>query len=357
MSVSIPTPEALAQRFAAALAQQRFVAADGTSVQLDATAPATFENALAILSALSNYEVYLYTRDQILEVMVTTATADGLLPQHAEMWGVPRNPAVAAIGSVLVSVGADVDLPVGTACVSDGSVQWLVTAATTIPAGTTASVSVRANTTGTIGNLAAGAGLTLVSPVAGVTAVVVDAQGLAGGADIEAVASWRARIIERISNPRGGGTAAEYRQWAKDAGAAYVNVVPDWAGFGTIGVIISMPGPVAPTDAQIAAVQAHIDNVRPVRGNVFVVAAQIVKRNPVIRLSPDTLSARSKIIADMQAFYPQQGIGGTLYVEAITQVILADNGVQNALISPAMDEVLPANAQAVLGQITWSQTS
>lgn len=353
MSWAIPTTQTLAQRLAASMLAQQFVAADGTVVRLDPNAPHTLEQVLGVVWTLALSEVYSTIRDQLLEMMVTTATADGLLPQHAKMWGVPRNPAVAAIGSVLVSVGADVELPVGTSFVSDGSVQWLVTAATTIPAGTTAAVSVQANATGTVGNLAAGAGLTLVSPVAGVTAVVVDAQGLAGGAEIEAVGNWRTRIIDRIGNPRGGGTAAEYKQWAIDAGAAYVNVVPGWAGLGTVGIIIAMPGPALPTDAQIAAVQAHIDSVRPVRGNAYVVPARITTRRPAIRLQPDTLQARSQIIAALTTYYPVQGIGGTIYAEAVTNVITTANGYRNTLVTPQADEVLANNKLAVLDSVSW----
>lgn len=48
------------------------------------------ESALAILAGLTDYEIYLYLRDQLLELMVTTATVTpgtGLLPQHARIWG------------------------------------------------------------------------------------------------------------------------------------------------------------------------------------------------------------------------------------------------------------------------------
>ncbi|EHH69533.1 baseplate J/gp47 family protein [Gluconobacter morbifer] len=127
----------------------------------------------------------------------------------------------------------------------DGSAQWAVTSAVTIAAGASASVCVQATVAGTSGNLAANTAGTLVSPVAGISSVVSDQNGIAGGAPIEAVESWRARIIDAIRTPYGGGTSADYEKWATAAGAAYVNVVLGWLGRGTVGVIVAMSGGVA----------------------------------------------------------------------------------------------------------------
>lgn len=357
MSWAIPTTRTLAQRLAASMLAQQFTAADGTLVRLDPNAPNTLENVLGVVWTLALAEVYSAVRDELLEMMVTTATENGLLADHAEMWGVPRNAATGAIGTVLVTASASVTLPIGTAFVSDGSVQWLVTTATTLAAGSTGSVPVQASTTGTVGNLAAGTELTLVSPVAGVTTVVVDAQGLAGGAAIESVESWRARIISKIRNPVAGGTATDYAGWATDAGAAYVKVLPDAYGRGTVGVVIAMPGPAVPTDAQIAQVQAYIDARRPITAKVTVIAAQIVVRSPAIALNPDTLSARQQIAAELTAYYPSKGIGGKLYLLEIVAVLTTINGTSNDLVSPTADEQLADNQIATLGTIDWRGTA
>lgn len=332
---------------------QQFVAADGTVVRLDPNAPNTLEQVLGVVWTLALSEVYSAIRDQLLEVMVTTATADGLLPEHAKMWGVPRNPATGAVGSVLVAATEDLTLPIGTAFVSDGNVQWLVTTAAHILAGSTGSVPVQASTTGTVGNLAGGTELTLVSPIAGVTAAVVDAQGLAGGAAIESVESWRARIIAKIRNPVAGGTEPDYVGWATDAGAAYAKVLPDAYGRGTVGIVIAMSGPAVPTAAQVAQVQAYIDTKRPITAKATVIAAQLVAHSPAIALNPDTVSARQQITAELTAYYPSKGIGGRLYLSEIVAVLTTINGTSNDLVSPTADEQLADNQIAVLGTIDW----
>lgn len=89
MSWPIPSPSTLAQRIAAAMLAQQFTASDGSTVRLDSNAPQTLEQVLSTVWALALSEVYGHIRDSLLEMMVTTATENGLLPEHAEMWSTP----------------------------------------------------------------------------------------------------------------------------------------------------------------------------------------------------------------------------------------------------------------------------
>jgi len=359
MTIAIPSPSTLAQRFAAGLAQQEFTASDGTTVRLDATAPQTLEQALSILFALADYETYLYVRDIGIELMVSTATLEGLLPQHAAIWGVPRRGATAAAGFVIVQsvASASVTLPIGTLFTVDGSAQWWVTAATTIAPGAAASVPVMATETGEGGNLSPNVSAQLVSPIVGVQSVAVDQDGISGGAPIEAVDSWRSRIIAVIREPYGGGTANDYAKWATAAGAAYVNVVPEYGGLGTVGIVVIMSGPLAPTPAQLESIQTYIDARRPVRGNATVYAGEIVPQNPVIALNPDTVALRSAVTGALAATYRGVGIGGTIYVQALDAAIIAVAGSQNDLIAPQSDQTLAANQMPILGAIQWQTGS
>ena len=357
MTAAIPTPAQIARRFAAGLAQQTFVASDGTSVTLDATAPSTLEQALSILMALGDYETYLYLRDIGLELMVTTATEAGLLPQHAQIWGVPREGATAAVGNVVVACSSAVAIPQGTLLTVDGSAQWSVNTATSIPAGATASLSVTATAAGTGGNLAANTALTLVSPLAGVQSVTSDQEGIAGGAPIEGVESWRARIIDAIRNPVGGGNPADYTRWATDAGAAWVNVVREYNGLGTVGVIVLLSGPAVPTSAQVAAIQAYIDARRPVRGNVTVYAGVIVPQAVTVALSSNTVAAQAAVQAALVPYILSVGLGGKIYVQGIESAISSVAGSANDLIVPMSDTQLAPNQFPVLGALTFEDLS
>lgn len=355
MTLPIPTPSVIAQRFAAGLSQQIFTATDGTQVKLDATAPATLEQALSVLLALGDYETYLYARDIGIELMVTTATENGLLPQHAAIWGVPRMGATSAVGNFIVqsSANTNVTLQAGTLFTVDGTAQWSVIADTTIAPNATASVAVRAVASGTSGNLAPNTTAQLVSPVSGIQSVSSDQTGLTGGAPIEAVESWRTRIIDIIRNPPGGGTDQDYQRWARSAGAAYVSVAPQFLGRGTVAIFVAMSGGAQANDAQIQVIQDYIDTVRPVRANATVIPAQIVPQNPVIALNPDNAALREAVKTAMTAYYLSLGIGGKIYVQGIGGIIANAAGGTNDVLSPIVDIQLAANQMAVLGSIQW----
>lgn len=338
MTWIIPTPDQIAQRFTASLMTVSFTVADGSSVVLDANAPASLEQALATGAGLSQAESYRFARDQAMEFFVTTATLAGKLPDHAVQWGVPRLRPKVAVGTVTVSCSQQVIFPAGTQMSIDGSVRWETTKEISIGSGQSGALPVQAVTAGTSGNVAGGAALTLVSPIAGVTALAVDGNGLAGGTDLEDVESWRARIIDMIRNPPAGGSRADYIKWCKAAGAAYVNPIRGWLGDGTLGVLVGMSGQIAPTEAEVQDIQAYIDDEtrRPVRANATVIPATIVPQNLTIALNPDTAAARQQVRAALVAFYASLTIGGTIYGSRLDDAISTASGeTSHKLLSPS----------------------
>ncbi len=355
MSMTIPTPDQLAKRLATFLSQQTFTDADGQPVRLDATAPGTFEQVLAAALALGDYETYLFLQGRALEFLPSTATVGngGLLPQHADIWGVPRIGPQAAVGHVVITAGQAVTVVQGATLTVDGSVQWALDAAVTVPAGGSASVAVTCTTTGTGGNLSGNTTLTLVQPVAGVVSVVTDQDGLAGGADIEPVESWRSRIIDKIRTPYNGGTVQDYRSWALAAGAYSVNVVPSYTGAGTVGIVVAMSGPRVPTADEVARVQAYIDERRPVRGNATVYPVELVPQTPVVRLGLDNQTNREAVTASFAAIFNGVGIGGTLYVEALQAALYDTVGARSSVIAPAADIVFQSMEMPIMTGIDW----
>lgn len=355
MSMTIPTPDQLARRLATSLSQQTFTDADGQPVRLDATAPGTFEQVLAAALALGDYETYLFLQGRALEFLPSTATVGngGLLPQHADIWGVPRIGPQAAVGHVVITAGQAVTVVQGATLTVDGSVQWALNEAVAVPAGGSASVAVTCTTTGTGGNLPGNTTLTLVQPVAGVVSVVTDQDGLAGGADIEPVESWRSRIIDKIRTPYNGGTVQDYRSWALAAGAYSVNVVPSYTGAGTVGIVVAMAGPRVPTTDEVARVQAYIDERRPVRGNATVYPVELVPQTPVVRLGLDNQTNREAVTSAFAAIFNGVGIGGTLYVEALQAALYDTVGARSSVIAPAADIVFQSMEMPTMTSIDW----
>lgn len=359
MSVSIPTPDQLAKRLATSLGRQVFYDADGQPVRLDATAPGTFEQVLAAVMGLADYETYLFLQGRALEFLPSTATVGngGLLPQHADIWGVPRIGPQAAVGHVVITAGQAVTVVQGATLTVDGSVQWALNEDVAVPAGGSAPVAVTCTTTGTGGNLPSNTTLTLVQPVAGVVSVVTDQDGLAGGSDIEPVESWRSRIIDKIRTPYNGGTVHDYRSWALAAGVDSVNVVPSYTGPGTVGVIIAQAGPRVPTADEVARVQAYIDEWRPVRGNATVYPVELVPQTPVVRLGLDNQTNREAVQSAFAAIFNSVEIGGTLYVEALQAALYDTVGPKSAVIAPTADVVFATNQMPVMNGLTWQDNA
>ncbi|MXV43899.1 hypothetical protein GS501_02380 [Saccharibacter sp. 17.LH.SD] len=355
MSITIPTPDVLARRLATAMGQQTFTDVNGQPVKLDPTAPGTFEQLLCVALGLADYETYLFLQGRALEFLPSTATTGpgGLLPQHADIWGVPRIGPQAAIGHVVISAAQTVTIVQGALLTVDGSVQWSLNQAVTVPAGASASVPITCTTTGTNGNLSGNAALTLVQPVAGVSAVVSDQEGFAGGSDIEPVESWRSRIIDKIRDPYNGGSVQDYQSWALAAGASSVNVIPSYTGVGTVGIVIAMTGPRVPTSDEVSRVQAYIDERRPVRGNATVYPVELVAQVPVVRLGLDNQPNRQAVQAAFSAVFNGIDIGGTLYVEALQAALYDTVGARSSVISPAADMVFQPMEMPVLTGINW----
>jgi uncharacterized phage protein gp47/JayE len=165
------------------------------------------------------YQEMLYLAWLADQLLPDTAEAEWL-DRHAAIW-LPnrgRKPASFASGSATVTGIADTVLPSGslfTAQAGDGTtLQYQTTADATVST-TPTPVSLRANTAGAAGNLAAGAILALVAgpPGGGVdsSAVVVS---MDGGADEETDDELRVRVLARIQKPPMGGDASDYEAWA-----------------------------------------------------------------------------------------------------------------------------------------------
>ncbi|QHI96068.1 hypothetical protein GT348_07300 [Aristophania vespae] len=355
MSVVIPTPTQLAERYVTAFSQTDFIASDGSTVKLDPTAPGTFEQVLAAAKSMADYETYLYIRDRFLQVLPTTATTGpgGLLPQHGQIWGVPRRSAQSALGHVIITAQSDASLPGGTILTNNGTVQWALNEAVSLTAGESVSAAVTCVQRGTAGNLAPHSSLSLIEPVAGIRTVTVDQNGLTGGDDIEPTETWRQRILNAIRKPYQGGSKDDYIQWAKQFGASYVNVVPSYTGPGTVGIIVAMSGPRTPSDDEVKRLQDNIDSVRPIRGNATIYGAVIKNEEVTVTIKPDTGPIREKVHSALSTVYASVGIGGTLYRAMLENALFIAAGPYAALQSPPGDISYPSDTIPTLTHIEW----
>ncbi|QIB34739.1 baseplate J/gp47 family protein [Ancylobacter pratisalsi] len=308
---------------------------------------------------LGLYEVHLHLRWWGQQYFPDTAEAEFLV-RHADIWGITRRPATFAIGRAEVTGTPGTLVPAGELLQGSG-VTYEVTEAAVVDGEGSAMLSVRAATSGTIGNAAAGIGLSFIAPIAGLTEQVatIDDAGVTGGAEVETDPSLLARLLQRIRQPAHGGADFDYPVWVQNAFAAsQVMTIPNMIGRGSVGVVVAMgtrANPRAPTETEIAAIGAYLDTVRPVTAERAVVPAIIVPRNMTLQLTPSTYAVQEAVKSAWRTFFAAEAeIGGTLKFSRLSEAVSSAAGeYAHRFIAPTADIVSAATELSAPGVVTW----
>lgn len=280
------------------------------------------------------------------------------LDWHGARWDVTRKAAQQASGTVSFTGADGTAVPIGTTVQRADGVQYVTQAAGLIAAGA-ALVGVVAVDAGAAGNALVGAAVNLTSPIAGVNAVATATTALAGGSDLEADEAYRARILLRVRAVPHAGAKHDYERWALEVpGVTRAWVFPLEDGDGTVTVRFVRDGDpsLIPDAAEVAAVQAYIDSLRPVTAAVTVVAPAEQVINYTIDLLPDTADIRAAVEEELDNLTRSTDNmpGGTILVSHIREAISTAVGeTDHVLTAPLADVVLPANTMATHGVITW----
>lgn len=283
------------------------------------------------------------------------------LARHASLYGLERKPAIAASGSALFTGAAGSIVPLGTRVRRGDGALFETTAGGTLDVAG-AVVPLVALAPGLAGNSPSGTKLSLLSPVSGIASpAIVQTPGLVDGLEAESDAELLARLLVRVRQPPGGGSAADYKRWTLETpagGATRAWVQPQRFGPGTVGVLFAADddtgGPI-PTLTQVAAVQAHIEEVRPVTAQVFVYAPAALELDPEIALTPDTEETRADVEASISDLLRREGEpGGIVLVSHLRQAIGSASGVTDyVLTSPVDDVTVPTGSLPVIGTVSW----
>lgn len=303
------------------------------------------------LSALYKYADY-----QALQFYPDTCAA-GTLPAHGALWGKPRLPAAAAVGTVQFNGVNGAAVPIGVVVQRADGVQYSTAAAGLIAAGV-ANVPVVAVAAGQLGNAVVATRLTLTTPVNNVNAVASAIAALAGGADVEAIEPWRARVLARIRKPPQGGADFDYTAWALDVpGVTRAWVYPGEQGPGTVVLrfVRDNDANQIPDATAVAAVQNYVDALRPVTATTYVVAPVATVQNFSITLLPDTPAIRAAVMAELTELYRREAKpGATMLISHQREAISSAAGeTDHVLVMPNANQVYTTGQMPTLGNITW----
>lgn len=312
---------------------------------------------LARVHSGAAYGLYQYLAWQFAQLFPDTAEEEMLL-RHGEGRGVYRKAATQAAGAVTVTGTTGAVVPAGTRLTTADDLLYEAIDGAVLVAGV-ATFNVRAVEPGLLGDQLAGTALQMVSPVVGVNSeALVAAAGLTGGTDIEDIAAYRARVLERYRLVPHGGNADDYVTWAKEqAGVTRAWTKRNWVGPGTVGVFVvnDAANPITPAAPELAAIKAGIEAKRPVTAELYVLAPVLVAVQYTIRVTPDTPRVRAAVESALQALHERESeLGATLLRTHITEAISGAVGeVDHQLTVPAADVVPTASQLLVYGGVTW----
>jgi uncharacterized phage protein gp47/JayE len=331
----------------------------------DATIPNSVLRVLSDGNAALARLALLYLDWIAKQVLPDTAESEWL-DRHGAIWLGGRNVAAFASGTAAVTGLEDTILPQGTPLASSAGLAFETTAQVVV--GTTPTpVAIRALDAGAGGNLVAGSPLTITVAVSGVdaTATVLE---LNGGVDTESDDSLRDRVLTHIRQPPHGGAATDYVGWARAVpGVTRAWCAPNEMGVGTVTVRVMMDELRAsaggyPTQADLDAVKAALDQVRPVAVKELFVVSPIPEPIGfrVLKLDDDSTATRNAIKASVRAMLlekaaPARAVNGMLvpaqaiYREWVSAAILATPGVYSFDLEMD-DHPMPTNgSMATLG--------
>lgn len=305
----------------------------------------------------------LYQHQQWITRQILPDTADpDFLERWASLYGLARLPAAAATGTIAFSGTVAAAIPVGTEARTAAGIAYQTTAAGAIGGGGTATVAAQAVAAGAAGNAAATTVLSLTSAPAGVQSAA-ESGAMTGGSDAESDLELLTRLLARIQAPPHGGAKHDYIAWALAVpGVAAAYCYPQRRGIGTVDVVIAADGGL-PSVELVAAVQAVIDEARPVTADALVLGPTAV---PVAVTGTLTLAGgyslgtvAAQAATELAAYFATLAPGDTAYLQRIRAVISDTPGVIDfALSAPTANTTTVVDAThvelATLGTVTLS---
>ena len=303
----------------------------------------------------------LYQHQSWIARQIFPDTADSeFLEQHARLRGIVRKPASAAAGKLQLS-GNPNTVVSGSLQVRLGD-QLYATPATggdggpyafQLDASGQATVDIRAGQPGPAGNQPANLQVDLMQAPPGVAGKAL-LLSMGGAVDVESDQALLERLLELIRRPPAGGNQHDYRRWAlevKGVTAAYV--YPLRRGLGTVDVVVTANNDLPSADT-LAAVQAHIEDLRPVTAKSCLVLAptpRAVDIDLALNLggiSPDVFTPQLQ--QTLQAYFAGLAPGERLVKSRVEALISDLPGVQDRQLNAPSGNVAPVSDA---GKVEW----
>lgn len=195
-------------------------------------------------TALEKAEMLEFHLVETLKIMFPMWAKDKWLDYHAK-GRTERKPANPASGTLHIAGVAGTTIPSGfkfaaPAIGDEPAIEYETKEKYTIGEDGTATIQVSALKAGIIGNVPAGTVNLMTTPIKGITAIT-NPDPIIGGTEEESDDELRGRIDEMDANSEASfvGSDGDYKRWAEEVpGVGTALVMPEWAGPGTVKVVV-----------------------------------------------------------------------------------------------------------------------
>ncbi|MEC5402404.1 baseplate J/gp47 family protein [Clostridioides difficile] len=227
------------------------------------------------------------------------------------------------------------------------SIEFELLETKTIEESETVDIKAECRVAGTIGNVSERSVSVLLGSINGIKSVT-NKESFKGGTDIEDEEHFRERVLVAEQEDKLSGASSDYIRWAKEVdGVGYAYVVPEWAGAGTVKVLILDKNRKAATQELINKVQEYIypnvedgqnrDGKAPIGAIVTIATPQTllinVKASFVFSNGFSQETVLNILKNKIDKYLDKIDIGGTVSYNAIYSLtgsmMLADEGIQD----------------------------
>ena len=196
-------------------------------------------------TALEKAEMLEFHLVETLKIMFPMWAYDEWLDYHAKGRGITRKPENPASGELLITGVPGTTIPAGfrfaaPATADTPAIEYQTTEKYTIGEDGTVRVQVTAVEPGIKGNVPANTVTLMMTPIKGITSITNEAS-ITGGTEVESDDELRNRIMEidAASEASFVGSDGDYKRWAEEVpGVGTALVMPEWAGPGTVKVVV-----------------------------------------------------------------------------------------------------------------------
>lgn len=298
-------------------------------------------------TAIEKAEMLEFHLVETLRIMFPMWAYDEWLDYHAKERGITRKPANAASGEILITGVPGTTIPAGfkfaaPATADSPAIEYQTTEKYTIGENGTVRVQITAVEPGIKGNVPANTVTLMMTPIKGITSVTNEA-AITGGTEVESDNELRNRIMEMDAASEASfvGNDGDYKRWAEEVpGVGTALVMPEWAGPGTVKVVVIDANGQPANQAIITAVYNNImtpdDRMQrkaPIGATVTVEAptAKEINYSFTIELkageNQETVLERFK--AQLRTYYVEAKKEGVVRYNRVSSILTNTEGVKD----------------------------